>query len=66
MSSNLGLGGVLTTIVYPAMVGGQMTLLSYGDLGKDMSVLFIGSTLVPPNKGIKDRICHLGPCGLDS
>jgi hypothetical protein len=32
MSLNPGLGGVLTTIVYPAMVGGQMTLLSYGDL----------------------------------
>jgi hypothetical protein len=32
MSSNLGLGGVLTTIVYPAMVGGQMTSLSSRDL----------------------------------
>jgi hypothetical protein len=42
MSSNLGLGKVLTTIVYPAMVGCQMTSSSCGDLR--MSILSIGST----------------------
>jgi hypothetical protein len=43
MSSNLGLGRVLTTIVYPTMVEGQMTLSSSAYLRfswrKDMSVL---------------------------
>jgi hypothetical protein len=64
MSSNSSLGRVLTTIVYLAMVGGQMTSSSSGILGgKDMSVLSIGS---PLNRGIKDGIRHLGPCGLDS
>ena len=32
MNLNLGSGKVLTTIVYPVMVGGQMTLSSHGGL----------------------------------
>jgi hypothetical protein len=47
ISSNLGLGRVLTTIVCLAMVGGQMTSLSCGDM---IINLFFGGETSPDSE----------------